>query len=267
MIDGKKSLKNLFDDAIDELEVTYEVYFEIERHRPRCLHAVNWLLSGGITNGKVLVFGENEKPFTMLFEKLGFQVHGFSLPLNYHKSVECETASSVVQKIRDLREDYDVVVCDDVLQHFASAATVLSLLKDYVRPGGMLLLTTPNVASGTSRLRLLRGRNIYPSSDNHYPHNQSPDTDAQRLMPYREYTLRELELLFKAEGFELTKKECIVGTYVSANRWPPMPVKEYILHLISLGIQKIAAPLRDYLFVAARRPFANGDKNIQVTSA
>ena len=266
MVNGKKSLKNVFDDAIDELEVTYEVYFEIQRQQPRCLHTVNWLLSRGITEGKVLVFGKNEKPFTMLLEKLGFQVRGFSLPLNYRKVVAREAALAVIQEIRDLKEEYDVVICDDILQHLPAVAVILSVLKDHVCPGGLLTLMTPNAASGTSRLRLLAGRNIYPFQDDHYPHNQSLETDSQQLMPYREYTLRELELLFKEEGFELIEKECIVGTYVSANRWPPMPVREYILYLISIGIQKIAAPLRNYLFVAAQRPFANGDKNVQVTS-
>jgi hypothetical protein len=55
-------------------------------------------------------------------------------------------------------------------------------------------------------------------------------------------------------GFGLIKSEFIVGMSVKANTWPPLPVKEYFLQTIFLAIQKIAAPLRTYLFVAARKP-------------
>jgi len=262
---GKKALNRFFDDALDELEVTYDIYFEIDRYRPRSVHIVDWLLSSGVTEGNVLVIGTNEKPFTMLFERLGFQVEGFSLheTLNYEKDDECETASSALQKIRDLQGAYDVIICDDVLQYLTSPADVLTALKEHVRPGGLLTITTPNAARGTSRLRLLTGRNVYPFPTDHIPQNELVETDVRRLTPYREYTLQELESLVRAGGFELMRKEFVVGTYVNANRWPPMPVKEYFLQTIFLKIQKVAPPLRSYLFAAVRKPFSREEKNGQ----
>jgi SAM-dependent methyltransferase len=245
---NKKALNSFFDDAIDELEITYDAYFEIELYRPRCVHTVNRLLSSGIRDGKVMVLGSNEKPFSMLLEKLGYQVESFSLPLNYHKEGACETAFAIIQKIRNSQSEYDIIICDDILQHLPSPADTLSVMKDHVRPGGVLTVTTPNIARGTSRLRLLTGRNVYP-----FP-NESLETNTQRLMPYREYTLRELELLVRNGGFELIQKEFIIGTYVNANRWPPMPVKEYFLQKLFLFVQKIVAPFRNYLFVTGRRP-------------
>jgi hypothetical protein len=88
--------------------------------------------------------------------------------------------------------------------------------------------------------------------------------DGLRLIPYREYTLYELETLLKDTELEFIQSEFIIGSNVNANRWPPMPVKEYLLQLIFLGIQKIAVPLRGYLFVAVRRPFSQEEKNGQV---
>lgn len=255
MIHGEKALQNLFDDAIDELEVTYDVYFEIEGYRPRCVHAVNLLLSRGITGGKALVLGTNERPFTMLLEKLGFTVEGFTLDQTAlcHKDTAYETASDVFRRVQELRNDYDIIICDDVLQHLPSPADTISVLKDHVRPGGMLMITTPNAARGTARLRLLAGKNIFPQP----VVCETREGEETRLMPYREYTLQELGMLVSGTGLEMIQSEFIIGKTVTANMWPPLPVKEYFLQKLFLAVQKVAAPLRNYLFAAARRPLSD----------
>jgi len=259
MILDKRALNHLFDDAIDELEVTFDVYFEIERYRPRCVHAVNRMLFSGMREGNVLVLGSNEKPFTMLLQKMGFQAEGFS----FHPALKDETADTIgkvsadFQIIRNLQGEYDTIICDDVLQHVDSPPEIFEILKDHLRPGGVLMVTTPNIARGTSRLRLVSGRNIYP-----WPFGgESLNGDVQRLLPYREYTLSELDTLVKNIGFGLIKSEFIVGMSVKANTWPPLPLKDYILQTIFLAIQKIAAPLRTYLFVAARKPLVQRKPN------
>ncbi len=251
MID-RKALNRLFDDAIDELEVTYDVYFEIERYRRRCVHVVNHLLSNGIRQGKILVLGSNEKPFSMLFEKLGFQVKCFSPHGNMQDENEVGgwTGTSTLQDIRDLAGEYDIVICDDILQYFASPAETLTVIKDHLRPGGLLTVTTPNIARASARLRLLRGRNVYPwlSGD------VSLEDDVEQLKPYREYTLCELDMIMNNVGLELMKSEFIIGKNVNANTWPPMPLKEYVIQKISFVVQKIVAPFRNYLFVMGRKP-------------
>ncbi len=244
---NKKQLNSLFDDAIDELEITYDDYFKIERYRPRCVHTMHRLLSSGIEGGKVLVFGSNEKPFTMMCEKLSFSAEGFSFD---------PTASSAAEIIKNMKDDFDIIICDDILQHLQYPQDMLMRLKEHVRPGGILMLTTPNVARGTSRMWLLSGRNIYPLPSV----SETEEGEVQRLMRYREYTLRELERLVTVIGLELIQSEFIIGKNVNANMWPPMPVKEYFLQTLFFAIQKIAAPLRSYLFVAARNPLSEGKK-------
>lgn len=252
----KKSINRLFDDAIDELEITYDVYFEIERFRPRSVHIVHRLLSNGIRDGKVLVFCSNETPFSMLLEKLGFQVEHFSSygTGNDEKEKFKGTGVAMIQMIGELKSDYDVICCDDILQSLASPREILTCLKDHVRPGGVLTISTPNAARGTARLRLLAGRNVYPWPGDHFSGEENLEGDIQRLMPYREYTLRELEMLVKNIGFELIQSEFIIGKSVNANMWPPMPVKEYFLQKLFLFVQKIVTPFRNYLFVTGRRP-------------
>ena len=53
---------------------------------------------------------------------------------------------------------FDVVVCGDVVEHLRSPGEALARLRPLLRPGGRLVLTTPNVANWSMRLSLLVGR-------------------------------------------------------------------------------------------------------------
>jgi hypothetical protein len=256
---NKKRLNSLFDDAIDELEITYDVYFEIDSYRPRSVHAMHRLLTDGIDGGNVLVFGSNEKPFTMVCEKLGFHAEGFSFnpTENRIKEHENRTVSSANEIIKNMKGNFDIIICDDILQNIQYPKDMLILLKEHIRPGGILMLSTPNVARGTSRMRLMGGSNIYPLPSV----SETEEGEILRLIPYREYTLRELEMLVIDIGLELMQSEFIIGKNVNANVWPPMPVREYFLQTIFLTVQKIVPPFRNYLFVAARNPLSEGGKS------
>lgn len=58
-------------------------------------------------------------------------------------------------------EAFDVVVAADVLEHLPDPGRALDLLRPLVRPGGLLLVSLPNVANVTVRLPLLFGRFTY----------------------------------------------------------------------------------------------------------
>jgi SAM-dependent methyltransferase len=225
------------------------------------VHVAQHLLSSGIKQGNALVLGSNEIPFTMLFKKMGFLAEGFSFheSLKDERENESDPVFSPHQTIWDLQGDYDIIICDDILQYLPSPAGALSELKDHMRPGGLLTITTPNIARGTSRLRLLTGRNVYPWRSG----NETEDHDIPRLIHYREYTLRELVFLVDNIGLELIKSEFIIGEEVNTNVWPPMPLKEYLFQTFYYVVQKIAAALRNYLFMAARKPLSQGENGVQ----
>jgi len=60
-----------------------------------------------------------------------------------------------------LDHDYDVVVCGDLIEHLRDPGRLLARLREHLRPGGRVVLTTPNIANWTIRLRLLFGRFEY----------------------------------------------------------------------------------------------------------
>jgi SAM-dependent methyltransferase len=56
---------------------------------------------------------------------------------------------------------FDVVVFGDVLEHLRDPLTVLRQARPLLRPGGYVVISTPNIAHGDVRLALLAGRFNY----------------------------------------------------------------------------------------------------------
>jgi 2-polyprenyl-3-methyl-5-hydroxy-6-metoxy-1,4-benzoquinol methylase len=53
---------------------------------------------------------------------------------------------------------FDVVLCGDVVEHLRDPVAALGRLRPLLKPGGRLVLSTPNVANWAIRLSLLGGR-------------------------------------------------------------------------------------------------------------
>ena len=53
---------------------------------------------------------------------------------------------------------FDVVLGGDVIEHLRDPAATLARLRPFLRPGGRVVLSTPNVANWAIRLSLLSGR-------------------------------------------------------------------------------------------------------------
>lgn len=61
------------------------------------------------------------------------------------------------------REAFDVVVAGDILEHLPEPGLALARFRPLLKPGGLLLVSLPNVANVTVRFGLLFGR--FPLSD------------------------------------------------------------------------------------------------------
>ena len=95
--------------------------------------------------------------------------------------------------------EHDIIVMAEVVEHLYTAPhLVLRYLAGWLRPGGLLLLQTPNAVSLGKRLAILRGRN---------PFEMIRD---QRMNPghFREYTVDELREVGRQAGFETERVEC-----------------------------------------------------------
>jgi 2-polyprenyl-3-methyl-5-hydroxy-6-metoxy-1,4-benzoquinol methylase len=89
---------------------------------------------------------------------------------------------------------YDLIVFAEVLEHLhTSPSLVLPYLRELLKPGGRLILQTPNAAVLHNRLKLLMGRNPFER------------IRESTLEPghFREYTLAELREYAILAGFEV----------------------------------------------------------------
>lgn len=55
---------------------------------------------------------------------------------------------------------YDVILLSEVIEHILDGQSALKRLASALKPGGLLLITTPNLAFMLNRLRLLCGRDL-----------------------------------------------------------------------------------------------------------
>ncbi len=81
------------------------------------------------------------------------------------------------------KEPFDVVVAGDVLEHLPEPERALALVRPLLAPGGLLLVSLPNVANVTVRLALLLGR---------FPYAEAGILDRTHLRFFTRRTGREL---------------------------------------------------------------------------
>jgi SAM-dependent methyltransferase len=90
--------------------------------------------------------------------------------------------------------EFDLVIFAEIIEHLLNdPCKVLREIKRVLKPGGVLILTTPNVARLENVARLIHGVNIYDPYSGYGPYGRHN----------REYNCHELEQLLRFEGYEL----------------------------------------------------------------
>jgi SAM-dependent methyltransferase len=141
-------------------------------------------------------------------------------------------------------ESFDVVVLTEVVEHLREyPAQALAETRRILRPGGWLVLTTPNAAYVRNRVRLVLGRSVY-----------TPMRDWLHGLPHarhaREYTRSELELLVRHAGLEPV---LVTGRHFYRTGGRRSALARTSKLLID-GIARRVPTLGPTLVVAARRP-------------
>ena len=145
-------------------------------------HAANALHRLGIPNGRVLDYGAYFGNFSLMFAELGYAVdavdsyemYGAALQpivdLLPGAGVQVLDFANVGRDLAGLSESrYDVVLCMGVVEHIPhTPRPLLEALDRVLKPGGVLLLETPNVAHLYNRQKLARGEPIMTPLDIQY---------------------------------------------------------------------------------------------------
>jgi 2-polyprenyl-3-methyl-5-hydroxy-6-metoxy-1,4-benzoquinol methylase len=65
------------------------------------------------------------------------------------------------EPLPELKGEFDLIVCGDVLEHLKNPSEVLGRLRTILKPDGTMIISVPNVAHAWIRLQLLLGRFEY----------------------------------------------------------------------------------------------------------
>ena len=198
----------------------------------------------------VLVLDIGRSPLTeVLHERFGVRVD--SLGFNGEgESAEGRTwwfdlnMAQNQEKWRTDLPEYDVVVMGEVIEHLHTAPRlVLSFLRTLVKPGGMLVIQTPNAAALNKRLELLIGRNPYELI-----REQTSDPGH-----FREYTRKELTAVVRAAGFEVA--DWFAADYLDYSRKPAGKQHSAAFgHAVNIVNRCLPPSLKPGQTLVARRP-------------
>jgi SAM-dependent methyltransferase len=96
----------------------------------------------GYVNGRMLDIGCGVKPYRVLYEALVSRHVGMDIPYSYHGT----SAVDVYGSSLDLPfggEQFDSVLCTEVLEHVPDPFRVLAEIARVLRPGGVAVVSTP----------------------------------------------------------------------------------------------------------------------------
>ncbi|NEP09859.1 MAG: class I SAM-dependent methyltransferase [Symploca sp. SIO2C1] len=164
----------------------------------------------GVSKGRLLDLGAYFGNFSLMCSKAGYQVDaldGYGAYGEALKSVTQLLSTSDVQvldfdevgyELQELEpETYDVVLCMGVIEHIPhTPRLLLASLNQVLKPGGLLVLDTPNLAYLYNRQKLARGESIFPPISLQY------FTEIPFEGHHREYTRSEIEWLLNTIGHQ-----------------------------------------------------------------
>src|SRR4030042_2098349 len=137
--------------------------------------------------------------------RIGFEVVGITSafePVKYDK-IPTVQINVEIDKFPYRPNHFDVVIFTEVLEHlYRSPNLVLKEIKRVLKPGGRLIITTPNITRLVNRLKLLFGRTINQDVE-YFAKHQTLDELYYRHN--REYTIKDVEQILIKEGFKTTR--------------------------------------------------------------
>jgi len=156
---------------------------------------------------------------------------------------------------------FDVITFKQVIEHlpFSPKPTLQSFYR-ILRPGGLLLLSTPNIARLSAVLRLLLRRSIHPPLD-HFFNSEFPFTGH-----YREYTLNEIKRMLVWSGFAVARTAYLQQYNVlfllrqrkrfANSLFMPISWREILVFSAWRPFTLLMPSLSQFLFIVARKPHA-----------
>lgn len=196
--------------------------------------------------GRVLDVGCYEGLAARDLVQYGFQIVGVDRDAAALERVAAYYQQTILadleKELPAVEGQFDVIVFADILEHLARPETVFRHFTGLLRPGGLVVISVPNVAHWYMRLSLLCGR---------FDYRESGILDRTHL---RFFTLRTVRRFLEEAGFHI---DAVEGTptplpLVWAPTAPGRPL--FFIHAFGAVLSRLWKSLFAYqLIVAARR--------------
>ncbi len=146
-----------------------------------------------------------------LTDKKGCEVIGVEPNESRAEAARSHGIQVHVGYLEDLRIEevdlFDIILFGDVLEHLSDPHSILCVAKRYLRPGGSVVISVPNVAHWMVRLDLLRGK---------FNYQEGGIMDATHLRWFTEKTLR---LLLEKAGYRVDEWRVSSGNWMPEYAW------------------------------------------------
>ncbi|NOZ81594.1 MAG: class I SAM-dependent methyltransferase [Candidatus Micrarchaeota archaeon] len=195
-------------------------YVDSSFHQSRIKPVLNWIKEEMLRKGrglKILDVGCGTGEVSKLFIDLGNEVYGtdaVTSALREAKKRGVKVKRCDVEKGLQYPENsFDVVFAGQILEHIYDTENFLKECKRVLKKGGILIITTPNIASLPSRIRLFFGfypRWVAPSLSHYQPADH-----------IRAFTLGVLKKLVESAGFKVEKVTSNLVSFLPTRRTSP----------------------------------------------
>lgn len=180
---------------------------------------------------RVLDLGAGQGALSARLRDLGYDVTAvdveedeFAAPRVSFVVVDFNDAAAVAAFADSHRETFDAVVGVEVIEHVEDQWAYVRLLASLVRPGGVVVVTTPNVTSWLGRLTFLRSGRFHQFADS--------DLSYGHIAPVTPW---ELRLILERTGLDVVR-------LVAAGTLPPLCLTDRVTAFASMA----ALPLRPF---------------------
>ena len=209
----------------------------LETHRTRLVKTLA-MTPPGDPDARILEMGAYMQMTPALQSKLGYgyvrgcyygprgRIDHRTAPSHDGQVFECDIdpVDAAKDPVPDANESFDTVLCCELIEHlFNDPMHLMSEINRILKPGGHVLLTTPNVAALRGISAILQG--YHPGFFHAYiKPSESGEVDARHN---REYTPREMHMLLENCGFSVEKLE--TGEFLDE----PHPEFGWVHHLLA----------------------------------
>jgi len=220
----------------------------LDLSRVRVAHALAALASRGVHGGRILDYGAYFGNFSLAAARLGHQVSAFDSYRDYGgafaahirtmqaNGITIIDADDVGFSLSGLEGDaFDAVFLMGVIEHIPSSPkALLEAVVRVLKPGGVLIIDTPNIAYAYNRRRLAMGHSVHAGMASQY-YSEMPFSGH-----HREFTIGEVQwMLGEAIGLDDVQISAFNYSMYGLSEWSGLDLALHLLMEKSPALREV----------------------------